>query len=315
MRLSSIWLIFNCCLCCWHLPLQARSEQALQQAWLDLQQLASDDMGGRSPGSAGSVLAQQYLQQRFAQLALQPFNTDYRHPFALSRSRQGVNIIGVRQGCRYPEFVVVVTAHYDHLAPLRHYIYNGADDNASGVSALLYLAALTQDQCPAYSYVFLATDGEELGLRGAKAFLANPPVNRDAIVLNLNLDMVSRGEAKQKIYAAGKRTLPQLTQWLPLTAGDVSLVLAPERRSLHSAYRRATDISWDQASDHAVFRRAGIPFVYIGVGVHRHYHTPDDDWQRIDPIFFRSALQLIADIQLRIDALTPAELLPLRQPK
>jgi Zn-dependent M28 family amino/carboxypeptidase len=272
-----------------------------QQAWYDLQQLSSDEMAGRSPDSAGSQLAQRYLQQRFAALDLQPFTPDYQQSFAAGRNKTGVNLIGLRRGCQYPDAYIVVTAHYDHLPPRGKRIFNGADDNASGVAALLYLAAQTQLQCPAYSYVFLATDAEEMGLRGAKAFVAEPVIPLPNILFNLNLDMVSRGERQQRLYLAGKRTFPPVKTLLPLQQGKVKLQFAPEQQKYVSAFSRDEHISWHTASDHAVFYRAGVPYFYLGVGTHAQYHTPEDDWQRVDAEFFQSTLQLIHQVQQWLD--------------
>lgn len=279
-----------------------------RQAWLDLQQLAADEMAGRSPASAGSLLAQRYLQQRFSELGLQPLTAAYRQPF-VTRNKAAVNLLGLRRGCQYPELYLLVSAHYDHLPVRGRRIFNGADDNASGVAALLYLAALTQKQCPAYSYLFLATDAEEIGLKGAKAFLAASPVPLSAILFNLNLDMVSRGERQQKIFLAGKRTFPLVQALLPLQQGKVRLVAAPEQRRLNRAFAETDAIDWHNASDHAVFNRAGIPYFYLGVGTHSHYHTPEDDWQRVEPDFFHSVLLLIRQVQHWLDQQPPQLLL------
>lgn len=281
--------------------LQSVASPEQQQAWLDLQQLAADEMAGRSPDSAGSLLAQRYLQQRFHALGLQALTADYRQPFAAGRNKAGVNLLGLRRGCQHPELYLLVTAHYDHLPPRGRRIFNGADDNASGVAALLYLAALTKVQCPAYSYLFLATDAEEIGLTGAKAFLAAPPVPLSAIVFNLNLDMVSRGERQQKLFLAGTKTLPQVASLIPRQQDKVRLVAAPH----YHRFSRFKAVDWHKASDHAVFARAGMPYFYLGVGTHPQYHTEQDDWQRVDTSFFYSALQLIRQVQQWLDQQQP----------
>lgn len=278
------------------------------QAWQDLQQLSSDKMAGRSSGSQGSVLAQQYLQQRFAALGLTSFADNYRQPFRYQlgfTEQQGVNLLGLKQGCRYPDIYIVVTAHYDHLKPQGKRIYNGADDNASGVAGMLYLAAMLQQQCPAYSYLFVATDAEEHGLDGAKAFLAQPPVSPEKMVLNINLDMIGRGERNNKLYLLGKRSLPLITQMPRTEKNGVRLVLASERRP---ESRGSASVDWSNASDHGVFRRAGIPYLYFGVDIHADYHSPSDDWQRIDAGFFQAALSQIAATVLWLEQQSPAQL-------
>ena len=285
-----------------------QSGQLWQSAWRDLQQLSSDKMAGRSSGSSGSLLAQQYLQQRFRDLGLIAITADYRQPFDFNigfSKHQGVNLIAKRQGCRYPQLYIVVTAHYDHLASRGRQIFNGADDNASGVAGLLYLAGLLQQQCPAYSYLFVATDAEEHGLDGAKAFLAAPPVPQSQMVLNMNLDMIGRGEKRNRLYLLGKRTLPQILDMPRPEQAGVNLILASENRS---SGRGNAKVDWSNASDHGVFRRAGIPYLYFGVDVHPDYHTPDDDWQRIKPEFFRAALAHISATLMWLEQQTPAQL-------
>jgi Zn-dependent M28 family amino/carboxypeptidase len=254
------------------------------------------------------VLAQQYLQQRFISLGLTAVTADYRQPFDFQigfSKHQGVNLIAKRQGCRYPQLYIVVTAHYDHLAARGRQIFNGADDNASGVAGLLYLAGLLQQQCPAYSYLFVATDAEEHGLDGAKAFLATPPVPQSQMVLNINLDMIGRGEKRNRLYLLGKRTLPNIVNMPRAEQDGVNLILASQNRNSGRGNAR---VDWSNASDHGAFRRAGIPYLYFGVDVHPDYHTPDDDWQRIQPEFLRAALEHISTTVLWLEQQTPAQL-------
>lgn len=276
-------------------------EQLLNQAWQDLQRLSSDDMAGRFPGSDGHQLAQQYISRRFGDLKLQPLLADYRQPFQYKSGffsqSAGVNLVAQLRGCTFPDSYVVVTAHYDHLKMAGSKIFNGADDNASGVAGMLYLAGKLSQSCPAYSYIFVATDAEEQGLDGAKAWLEQSLVPSTQQLLNINLDMISRGEQRQRLYLAGKRSLPELSNIPTRQHAKVKLVLGHDGSSRVGAARssgdRSEQVDWSNASDHAVFRRAGIPYLYFGVDVHRHYHTPDDDWQRVNKEFFQSALQLI----------------------
>lgn len=315
----SLFFILVLAVAAWLVPANAAGAAPAQavsadetQAWRDVQQLSADTMAGRATGSAGSVLAQEYLQTRFTELGLLPLGDDYLQPFTFYEGfseRRGVNVLGMRRGCGQPQRHIVVTAHYDHLKSRGKKIFNGADDNASGVAGLLYLAAKTQQSCPLYSYLFLATDAEELGLDGAKAFMAKPPVALDAIVLNINLDMISRGESNQRLYLAGKKQLPQLSQFAEQAQTPLKLTLAHDGRQSSLGRRSQPPIDWSNASDHAVFRKAGIPFLYFGVDVHPQYHTPQDDWQRIDPQYFFAALRLIEQSRRWLETLPPHTLL------
>ncbi|RVU32026.1 M28 family peptidase [Rheinheimera riviphila] len=312
---------------CWFLTLLLLTSQAaadellLAQAWQDVQQLSSDKMAGRFPGSAGHQLAQQYISARFSELKLQPLLADYRQPFQYKTGffsqSSGVNLVAQIKGCRFPDAYVVVTAHYDHLKMAGSNIFNGADDNASGVAGMLYLAGKLRQSCPAYSYIFIATDAEEQGLDGAKAWLDQAPLPSTQQLLNINLDMISRGEKRQRLYLAGKRSLPALGNIPIRQHGEVKLVLGHDGSSRVGAARSSGDssaqVDWSNASDHAVFRRAGIPYLYFGVDVHRHYHTPDDDWQQINTEFFQSALQLIHSSVQWVEQQPPAVFIDARR--
>ncbi len=279
----------------------AVSTEDFQQAWLDLTTLADDRMAGRATGTPGSLMAQNYILSRFEQLGLTPFQGNYRqkfiHDFSLGSPLMGTNLIGMRKGCVAPDHYIIITAHYDHLPAMGRKIYNGADDNASGVAGLLYLAKLSGENCPAYSQLFVATDGEERGLYGAKSFWAKLDF-KPQVVLNINLDMISRGEKSAKLYVAGSKTFPQLktlAQQINQPQAPVKLVLARDRKTPQvGGLSSAELIDWPNASDHAVFRRAGIPYCYYGVDDHPQYHTVDDDWQRINRDFFQAVLAIIA---------------------
>lgn len=291
-------------------PVEQSAESVLfQQAWLDLQTLSSDAFAGRATGTEGNRQAQLYLQQRFTELGLQgaPFLRPFSYEMGWSQY-QGHNIVGVRPGCIDPNKYVWVTAHYDHLPGKGRKIYNGADDNASGVAGLLFLAGQTQQQCPAYTIVFVATDAEERGLYGAKALLKTPLYPMAQWLFVVNLDMISRGEKRNRLYAAGSKTLPLLNQAPSWRQSPVRLVLAHDQRQKMLGQQQAVD--WPNASDHAPFRKAGIPYVYFGVDVHPDYHQPTDDWQRIEPEFYRETLLWINTVFWQLLAIPAAELRP-----
>ncbi len=267
--------------------------QPVQAAIIDdIQQLSAADMQGRKTGTAGAELARQFIATRFSQLQLDAFNGSYLLPFGYSgwNPKAGVNVLGWRQGCTYPEYYIVVSAHYDHLGQQGRNIFHGADDNASGVAVMLQLAARLSLTCPAYSYIFLATDAEEPGLYGSKAFVANPPVALQQIVLNLNLDMLGRPDRRGKLYLTGARRYPLLQAELAARFNKLQFLR-------HSGPGRVLKDNprhdWPNASDHGPFHRAGIAYLFFGGQQHPHYHTPEDTWQHIAPEFLDMAMQAI----------------------
>ncbi|HEX5792369.1 MAG TPA: M28 family peptidase [Rheinheimera sp.] len=283
------------------------AQNALAQLLPDIQYLSSSDMQGRETGTVGAERARQFIAKRYQMLALSAFNGSYVQPFSYAgwSEKQGVNMVAYRHGCTYPDYYVVVTAHYDHLGQQGRKIFHGADDNASGVAALLELAARLSNSCPAYSYIFLATDAEENGLYGSKAFVANSPIPRAQIVLNLNLDMLSRPGRRGKLYLTGARAYPALQAQLKQQFSKLQfLPHSGPPRNIRSNQR----YDWPEASDHGPFHRAGIAYLFFGGQDHPHYHTTDDTWQRVDSAFLDMAMQAIWQTVIWLEQQAPEKL-------
>jgi Zn-dependent M28 family amino/carboxypeptidase len=258
----------------------------------DIGVLAHDSMEGRLVGTPGGARARTYLDRSFRERGLQPIGgTTYQHPFSFMRrdtSVTGVNIVGHVVGASNPARYIVVTAHYDHLGVRNGEIYNGADDNASGTAALLAISAYFTRNQPQHSIIFAAFDAEEGGLRGARAFVDNPPVPRESIVLNINMDMVGRNDAGE-LYVAGTHHYPQLLPLVERVAGTAEVRLIPG----HDTTGPQPSDDWTTASDHAPFHRAGIPFLYFGVEDHPDYHRATDELSGIQPGFYARAVRTV----------------------
>jgi Zn-dependent M28 family amino/carboxypeptidase len=192
---------------------------------------------------------------------------------------------------------IVISAHYDHLGTRGDTIYNGADDDASGTAALLALARHFARRPAEHSLIFAAFDAEEMGLQGARAFVAAPPVPREAIALDVNMDMVSRNSAGE-LYAAGAHHYPALRPVLEQVAAGAPVKL----RLGHDAPGLPPGDDWTQSSDHGPFHASGIPFVYFGVEDHPDYHKPTDDVERIDPGFYVRAVSTVLSAVNALDA-------------
>ncbi len=269
----------------------------------DIQTLSSPAYEGRKPGTAGHEKAKAYLVQRFQTIGLQSFGHHYSHTFAIQDELEGHNLIGYIPGKKHRE-AIVISGHYDHLGERNGQIYYGADDNASGASALLALASYFSKHKPDHTLIFAAFDAEEMGLRGAKAFVNDPPVPLADIVLNINMDMVSRND-QNELYASGTYHAPHLLPFIRSNNAVVTL------KTGHDEPGSGHD-DWTSQSDHAAFHRAGIPFIYFGVEDHPDYHTPNDTYENIQPDFFYHAVSAILDVIKGIDA--QASLLRGKQP-
>jgi Zn-dependent M28 family amino/carboxypeptidase len=280
----------------------------------DLRTLASPEFGGRRTGTDGSRKAQAFLQSRFEALGLKPFGAGYAQPFAFTHHSikgiftpgrpyktefpSAVNYIGYLPGSALPERVIVVSAHYDHLGLKDGKLYPGADDNASGVAAMLAIAAWFKAHPPRHTIVFAAFDGEELGMQGARAFVVAPPFPKGQLALNLNLDMVSRND-NNEIFVAGTSYTPSLTPLVAQAAArhTVKVKLGHDRPQLVAG----TVEDWTDSSDHGAFHDAGVPFLYFGVEDHADYHQPGDTFEHIQPAFFTSVANLLVDVAATAD--------------
>lgn len=262
-----------------------------QQLLRDLSVLAADSMEGRLVGSRGSERARRYIEQAFRDAGLIAFGDSYEHEFTFGGpnggQRTGTNVIGLVRGQGRSRRTIVVSAHYDHLGIRTGRIFNGADDNGSGTAALLELARIFSADPPEHDLIFLATDAEEEGLQGARAFVADPPIPLERIALNINMDMISRSDSV--LYAAGTNHYPNLRSPLQALIRIAGVTL----RLGHDDSVRTDEEDWTSASDHGPFHQRNIPFIYFGVEDHVDYHRPSDDFSNINPEFYERAVETI----------------------
>ena len=176
---------------------------------------------------------------------------------------------------------IVIGAHYDHLGmggpgsssrrPDTLAVHNGADDNASGVSAMLELAGkLKADQhLLKRSIVLVAFGAEEMGLLGSKYFVNHSPVDLSRIVAMVNLDMLGRLDTARGIQVGGTGTSLEADSLIEQAKKPWNIKLALKREG-------------SGPSDHSSFYGKNIPVFFVTTGAHTDYHTPDDDAGRIN---------------------------------
>jgi hypothetical protein len=270
-------------------PASVADETALHDLRVDVGYLSADLLQGRETGTTGERLAAQYLVERFQELGLapgldgawvQPFDFRYspnpHAPPSEGTPRTGRNVVArLDHGA---ERTIVSGAHYDHLgyggvgsrAPGDSLIHNGADDNASGVAALLEIARQLQaSDARSHNVLFVAFSGEELGLYGSKHFVGALPVPTEEVSYMINLDMVGRLGSERRLVVSGTGTSPAWSAALDAAAEATALTLAQDPSGLG-------------ASDHTSFYLEDIPAVHLFTGAHDDYHTPTDDSHRID---------------------------------
>jgi hypothetical protein len=240
--------------------------------------LADDTMEGRAAGTRGGYAAGGYLAERLRKAKLGPAGADGGYFQTVPTG--GRNVLSMLAGAdpKLAQQVIVVGGHYDHvgygnrgnsMGPVG-YIHNGADDNASGISALLELAdALALLPSPPKRSILLAFwDGEEDGLLGSKHWIGQPTIPRDRIAFFVNLDMVGRLR-QDTMRLEGSRTGAGLRQLVSRQNTGIGLGL---------------DFRWENKgnSDHWSFFSAGIPFIMFHTGEHEDYHRPSDDSHRLN---------------------------------
>jgi Zn-dependent M28 family amino/carboxypeptidase len=265
----------------------------------DIRILSADDMQGRAPGTPGSEKARAYILSRFAQIGLAPVGERFEQPFSFAKrdgsSVQGVNLVARVKGTERGK-ALVVSAHYDHLGVRNGEIYNGADDNASGVAGLLAVAEAFKAQPPKHDVIFAVVDAEESGLRGARAFVAAPPVPLDTIALNVNFDMLSKNP-KNELYVAGSAPFPYLKPILVKVA-----MTAPVTLKLgHDTDADGKENNWSNQSDHYGFGEKGVPWIYFGVEDHPEYHKATDDFATVPQDFFKRSVATVVQASLALE--------------
>ena len=270
------------------------------QLMADLKYLSSDELGGRETESAGIATARKYILERFEKLGLEKLDNARIQDFTFSvggKDWKGKNLLGKITGTKQPEKYIVLTAHYDHVGTQKNEIYNGADDNASGTCALLAAAEWYTKNRPEKTILFISFDAEEKGLQGARHFVKNLPVKKEDIILNLNMDMISRN-AQNEINICGTAHYPHLKEeltHLPKVC-DLTIKYGHDRAIFGMG-------DWTSASDHGAFHKEKIPFLYLGVEDHEDYHKPTDDFENIDPQFYFRATNLVVEILLAFDSI------------
>ncbi len=193
---------------------------------------------------------------------------------------------------------LVLGAHYDHLgmggegSSSRQQdtiaIHYGADDNASGVAALLEIAEKLagSEPSPAVSCIFIAFGAEEVGLLGSKYFIENSSIPHEDFRMMFNLDMVGRLEDKP-VQIGGTGTATETEAILDELLGEDSIrvVRSPEGSG---------------PSDHASFYAKDIPVLFFTSGPHSDYHTPGDIVEKIDLQGMQAIAELVYELMLHV---------------
>ncbi|WP_438977689.1 M28 family peptidase [Polaribacter sp.] len=257
----------------------------------DVTFLASDALEGRQTGTDGEKKAANYIANRFKELGLEAKGTEgYLQPFTFKPKTNphdevkfdvngdgtitGNNVIGFVDN--KAENTIIIGAHFDHLGfggegslyrDSIKAVHNGADDNASGVSVLLNLAAKLKEKNTNNNYLFMAFSGEEMGLLGSNYFVKNPTIETKKVSYMINMDMVGRMKKDSTLAVYGTGTSPIFKQVL---------------KSHNDNFKLIQQESGVGPSDHTSFYLADIPVLHFFTGQHEDYHKPGDDSEKLN---------------------------------
>jgi hypothetical protein len=267
----------------------------------DIKFLTDDRLQGRATGSPGADSAAEYLARRFSEVGLQPAAGGWFQSFTLGRDAPatapaagaliGKNVIGILPGRDrvLRNQTVILGAHYDHLGlggfgsldpDSTGAVHNGADDNASGVSALIQVAARLAASPPARTVVFIAFSGEELGLVGSSYYVKQPIYPLTGTLAMVNLDMVGRlRNGRLIVYGV------QSAKQFPALLDSLNWYAGFDLKAQGDGYGPS-----DQSSFYAAHR----PVLHLFTDLHEDYHRSTDDWQKIN----LDGLKRVADFTL-----------------
>lgn len=299
--------------------------------------LASDKLEGRRTGEKGGTSAAGYVMNTFAgvklkggvvkngkRLFLQSFPYKTRNAkgevIADAKDVEAYNVIGILEGndAVLKNEAIVIGAHYDHLgkggmgslAANSTEIHHGADDNASGTSALLELARqFSQSKNNKRTIIFIAFGGEEEGLLGSRYYVNNPIFPLEKTVAMINMDMIGRLN-EDKLTVGGIGTA---SGWKNLVESKNKVELAYSFATGNSSrdYKIPTD--WSSfnlqlnedgfgPSDHSSFYGKQIPVLFFFTGTHLDYHKPSDTFDKINYEGLKRITNYISEIVKAVDS-------------
>lgn len=284
-HLSPLLLTFVLCFC-----KQTDSYNPIAQISEDIKVLASDSLAGREVGTEGEKMAADYIMTELQKSDVQPKGTDsYYQSFFVKDADNphaqpseesgedgitGYNVVGMIDNPG--DELVIIGAHYDHLGMGsfsslhrgEQAVHNGADDNASGIAAMLHLARVLAKKELNRDVLFIGFSGEEKGLWGSNYFTKNPTIDLTKVNFMINMDMVGRLDESKGLAVNGTGTSP-IWNWLLDEVNADSLKLIKGESGVGP-------------SDHTSFYLQDIPVLHFFTGQHEDYHKPGDDPEKIN---------------------------------
>lgn len=295
--------------------------------------LASDALEGRRTGETGATVASGYVANMFAKYKLkggvvkngkrnflQPFEYKPRNEkgevLQDAKALEAYNVVGILEGTDavLKNEAIVIGAHYDHLgkggmgslAANSKEIHHGADDNASGTSALIELARqFAKEKKNKRTIIFIAFGGEEEGLLGSRFYVNNPIFPIEKTVAMLNMDMVGRLN-ENKLTVGGIGTA---NEWKSLveTKNIIEIIQAqldkdaPIVKGAKPLFALQLNEDGFGPSDHSSFYGKQIPVLFFFTGTHFDYHKPSDTADKINYEGLEKIMNYVGEIVRSVD--------------
>ncbi|RLJ68652.1 peptidase M28-like protein [Lacinutrix venerupis] len=267
----------------------------------------SEEFQGRATGKQGQKKASNYLRSFYKEKNIAPKVNDSTYyqtipeDFLPKGMGASENILAYIKGSQYPEEVLIISGHLDHLGIKNDAIFFGADDNGSGTVAITEIAeafklAEQQGHSPKRSILFLHLTAEEIGLQGSKFYIENPVFNLDKTIANLNIDMIGRVDNKHEnntdyIYLIGADRISKELHYISAKTAQTFTNL-----ELDYKYNSENDKNrYYYRSDHYNFAKKSIPVIFYFNGEHKDYHKPTDTPEKINyPLLAKRAKLIFA---------------------
>lgn len=254
--------------------------------------LASDDMAGRKPGTEGIEKAAKYIEGEFKRIGLKTFDTltTYRQNFT-HKDIEMFNVIGVLEGKSKKDEYVIVSAHYDHIGMKKEgegdLIFNGANDDASGVTGVIALAEYFAKKGNERSIVFVAFTAEEMGLVGSRYF--GKGIDASKFVAGINLEMIGKepGTGPKTAWLTGFER-SDFGKIIQKNLEGTGYKLFPDPYPKFRLFFR---------SDNASLARLGVPshtFSTTQIDIDKNYHQVSDEAETLDIGIITETIKAVA---------------------
>ena len=292
------YLLMSIFACTSMVSAQNISKEKVQEV---LSTLASDEMKGRLVGTPENQKAAEYIAAQFKANGLDYCTGDsFLVPFDY-KGTTVYNVCGVKKG--KSDKILGFSAHFDHIGVKNDVIYNGADDNASGTTAIIEIAEYFKTQKPKFSMVFMAFNGEEKGMLGSKAISKDEKLQPiyDKMVALFNLEMLATKSefGDNAMYITGDE-FSDLDELFNKKAVNGLKIHADKKKKKKLFYR----------SDNVSFVKKRIvahSFSTVDMNNAKHYHQATD---KVDIVNFDNLTNIINNIGATVKKLKPSNFNP-----